>query len=525
MRNQQLAKLARLRAERDEAACQAALERLTAAAAASVDGRREPGLGQNLLKLAVDAARERATVGEISDALEKVFGRHTAAIRTISGVYRTRSATRRTSASRATWSMRFVERQGRRPRILVAKMGQDGHDRGQKVIATAFADLGFDVDVGPLFQTPAEVARQAVEDDVHIVGVSSLAAGHLTLVPELRDELAELGRDDIMIVVGGVIPPQDFDELRAAGAAAIFPPGTVIADAADRPARRARRSASPDRRRRNHLARPVLMARSLTLDDYERGVLAGDRTVLGRAITLVESRRSDHRELAAGAAAPTAAARRRQPAGRHHRACPASGSRPSSTPSARTSRPPGTGWRCWPSTRPRPRTGGSILGDKTRMARLSVDPNAFIRPSPTSGTLGGVAAATREAIVIMEAAGYDVVLVETVGVGQSEIDRRRHGRLLPGADARPHRRLAAGHQEGRARARRRDRGQQGGRRARGRGARRGERARHRAAPAVPAKRDVGTAGRDVQLRRPGTASTRSGRRCADIARRWRRAVS
>ncbi len=186
----------------------------------------------NLLELAIDAARAKATVGEISDALEAVYGRHSATIRTISGVYRQEAGKVDLIDQVRAATAEFEEEQGRRPRILVAKMGQDGHDRGQKVLATAFADLGFDVDVGPLFQTPAEVARQAVEADVHIVGVNSLAAGHLTLVPELRDALAEHGRDDIMVVVGGVIPPQDFDELRAAGAAAIFPPGTVIAESA-----------------------------------------------------------------------------------------------------------------------------------------------------------------------------------------------------------------------------------------------------------------------------------------------------
>jgi methylmalonyl-CoA mutase len=171
-------------------------------------------------------------VGEISDALEKVYGRYTGHIRTISGVYRQEAgATASIERVRAA-AADFERAQGRRPRILVAKMGQDGHDRGQKVIASAFADLGFDVDVGALFQTPDEVARQAIEADVHIVGVSSLAAGHLTLVPALKAALAEHGRDDIMVVVGGVIPPQDFDELRAAGAAAIFGPGTVIPDAA-----------------------------------------------------------------------------------------------------------------------------------------------------------------------------------------------------------------------------------------------------------------------------------------------------
>ncbi len=232
VRAQQIVKLQRLRAERDEAACQDALAKLTASARAAAEGTRDNGLGSNLLKLAVDAARQRASVGEISDALEKVYGRHTASIRTISGVYRAEVGESPAAHAARQAVDAFAERHGRRPRILVAKMGQDGHDRGQKVIATAFADLGFDVDVGPLFQTPGEVARQAVEADVHVVGVNSLAAGHLTLVPELRNELAALHREDIMIVVGGVIPPQDFEELIAAGAAAIFPPGTVIADAA-----------------------------------------------------------------------------------------------------------------------------------------------------------------------------------------------------------------------------------------------------------------------------------------------------
>jgi methylmalonyl-CoA mutase len=232
VRTQQIEKLRRLRAERNEEACRAALEALTWSARASAEGTRPAGLEHNLLKLAVDAARARASVGEISDALEQVFGRHTASIRTISGVYRAEVGESPSAVTARAAVEEFAVRQGRRPRLIVAKMGQDGHDRGQKVIATAFADLGFDVDVGPLFQTPMEVARQAVEADVHVVGVSSLAAGHLTLVPELRRALAELGRPDIMIVVGGVIPPQDFEELTAAGATAIFPPGTVIADAA-----------------------------------------------------------------------------------------------------------------------------------------------------------------------------------------------------------------------------------------------------------------------------------------------------
>jgi methylmalonyl-CoA mutase len=223
VRAEQIAKLEQLRAERDQGAVEAALGELSRAA--------ESGEG-NLLALAIDAARAKASLGEISDALEKVWGRHQAEIRTIAGVYRDEVGKVSNIATATELVEKFAEADGRRPRILVAKMGQDGHDRGQKVIATAFADIGFDVDVGSLFSTPDEVARQAADNDVHVVGVSSLAAGHLTLVPALRDALAEAGRPDIMVVVGGVIPPGDFDELYAAGATAIFPPGTVIADAA-----------------------------------------------------------------------------------------------------------------------------------------------------------------------------------------------------------------------------------------------------------------------------------------------------
>jgi len=227
VRKEQLEKLDRLRADRDSDAVEAALAELSRAAATT-----EGGMENNLLALAIDAARAKATVGEISEALEKVYGRHQAEIRTISGVYRD-EAGKVDNINKATELVeRFAEEEGRRPRVLIAKMGQDGHDRGQKVIATAFADIGFDVDVGPLFQTPEEVANQAADNDVHVVGVSSLAAGHLTLVPALREALAAVGRPDIMIVVGGVIPPGDFAELYEAGAAAIFPPGTVIADAA-----------------------------------------------------------------------------------------------------------------------------------------------------------------------------------------------------------------------------------------------------------------------------------------------------
>jgi len=223
VRHQQIQQLVELRESRDEQACQAALERLT-------NGAAQDG---NLLALSIDAAREFATVGEISDALEKVFDRHKSQIQIISGVYRSEVGENNEQIELVrSETKEFAKKHGRRPRILVAKVGQDGHDRGQKVIATAFADLGFDVDIGPLFQTPEEAAKQAVEADVHVVGVSSLAAGHLTLVPELKAHLNDLGRDDILIVVGGVVPSQDFQELYDAGATAIYPPGTVISDAA-----------------------------------------------------------------------------------------------------------------------------------------------------------------------------------------------------------------------------------------------------------------------------------------------------
>jgi methylmalonyl-CoA mutase len=224
VRRQQLEKLTRLKAERDEAVVQSALDALTRSA--------ETGTA-NLLAGAVAAARAKATVGEISYALEKVFGRHRAEVSAITGVYKAEMGRMDGSMTRIKELIdSFETEHGRRPRILVAKMGQDGHDRGQKVIASAFADLGFDVDIGPLFQTPEEAARQAVENDVHIVGVSSLAAGHLTLVPALRQALEEQGRGDIMVVVGGVIPPQDYPALYEAGAKAIFGPGTPIVQAA-----------------------------------------------------------------------------------------------------------------------------------------------------------------------------------------------------------------------------------------------------------------------------------------------------
>ncbi len=224
VREAQIRRLEELRSERDDAVLRTKLDALTNSA--------ETGEG-NLLALAIDAARHRATVGEISDALEKVYGRYQATIRSIQGVYRSEVGDDVEGVNRVrVRSDAFLDKYGRRPRILVAKMGQDGHDRGQKVIATAFADLGFDVDIGPLFQTPEESAKQAIENDVHIIGASSLAAGHLTLVPALKNALRDLGRDDILVVVGGVIPPEDYEALREAGAVAIFGPGTVIADAA-----------------------------------------------------------------------------------------------------------------------------------------------------------------------------------------------------------------------------------------------------------------------------------------------------
>jgi methylmalonyl-CoA mutase len=223
VRLSQIARLDKLKAERNMAEVLASLEALTSAATS--------GEG-NLLELAIDAARKRATLGEISAAMEKVFGRYQAVTRSISGVYSSEISKDKSFMNARQLADEFAATQGRRPRIMIAKMGQDGHDRGAKVIATSFADLGFDVDIGPLFQTPAEAARQAAENDVHILGVSSLAAGHKTLVPQVIEELKKLGREDIMVVVGGVIPKQDYDFLKQAGAAAIFGPGTVIAEAA-----------------------------------------------------------------------------------------------------------------------------------------------------------------------------------------------------------------------------------------------------------------------------------------------------
>lgn len=225
VRKTQIERLDRMKAERDGEKVAVALEALAVAAKTGED---------NILACAIEAARHRASLGEISDAIEKASGRHKAVIRSVSGVYSSNFSNQQEMEIVKEMTEDFIENEGRRPRILIAKMGQDGHDRGAKVIATAFADLGFDVDIGPLFQTPAETAQQAAENDVHVIGVSSLAAGHMTLVPDLKAELAKIGREDILIVVGGVIPAQDYEFLRSNGASAIFGPGTVIPVAAQK---------------------------------------------------------------------------------------------------------------------------------------------------------------------------------------------------------------------------------------------------------------------------------------------------
>ncbi len=223
VRNEQIANLKVLRENRDEEAVQKALADITECV------KTKKG---NLLELAVKAAGLRASLGEISDACEVVVGRYKAIIRTISGVYSSETKKDADFLKACELTEKFAKKEGRQPRIMIAKMGQDGHDRGAKVVATGYADCGFDVDMGPLFQTPAEAARQAVENDVHVMGVSSLAAGHKTLVPQVIDELKKLGREDIIVIAGGVIPAQDYDFLYKAGVAAIFGPGTSVAKAA-----------------------------------------------------------------------------------------------------------------------------------------------------------------------------------------------------------------------------------------------------------------------------------------------------
>ncbi len=223
VRSQQIELLEKIKAERNKEKVATSLKNLTEAARSGKE---------NLLALAIEAARDRATLGEISDALEEVFGRYKAKIQSFSGVYSKEIKDDSSFQKAREMANKFAEQDGRRPRIMVAKMGQDGHDRGAKVVATGYADVGFDVDIGPLFQTPAEAAKQAVENDVHILGVSSLAAGHKTLVPQVIEELKKQGREDIMVIVGGVIPSQDYQYLFDAGAVAVFGPGTKISDAA-----------------------------------------------------------------------------------------------------------------------------------------------------------------------------------------------------------------------------------------------------------------------------------------------------
>ena len=234
VRESQIQRLQELRKQRNETQVQKALAaiRQLAGEPTPQNGTREEDMDKNLLALAVHAARYRASLGEISSAMEDAFGRYVATTRTITGVYAANMSKNEDFEKARLLADEFAALEGRRPRIMIAKLGQDGHDRGAKIIATAFADLGFDVDIGPMFQTPAEAARQAVENDVHILGISSLAAGHKTLVPQTIAALRELGREDILVVVGGVIPQQDYEYLREAGAAAIFGPGTVVAKAA-----------------------------------------------------------------------------------------------------------------------------------------------------------------------------------------------------------------------------------------------------------------------------------------------------
>jgi methylmalonyl-CoA mutase len=241
VRKQQIEQLQHIKATRDNNKVKACLEKLTEAAKnaftentgdSRLRGNDNSGYDNNLLSLAAEAARNRATLGEISDALEVVFGRYKAQIRSFSGVYSKEIKNDKSFEKAKQLADAFAKKEGRRPRIMIAKMGQDGHDRGAKVVATGYADVGFDVDIGPLFQTPKEAAKQAVENDVHILGVSSLAAGHKTLVPQVIEELKKYGREDIMVIVGGVIPTQDYQFLFDAGAVAVFGPGTKISDAA-----------------------------------------------------------------------------------------------------------------------------------------------------------------------------------------------------------------------------------------------------------------------------------------------------
>ncbi len=403
VRESQIARLRRVRAERDETRCSTALTALAEGAAGAA----------NLLGLAVEASRARATVGEISDALEGVFSRHRAVVRSISGVYGASYEGDEDWARVHAEVEAFAEAQGRRPRLLVAKLGQDGHDRGAKVIATAFADLGFDVDIGPLFQTPDEVARDAVENDVHVVGVSSQAGGHRTLVPQLIEELARQGarrrRGRVRRGRAGRRPRRAPRGGCRGGLRARH----------EHPSGRCRGDAAAEGRPRLAVT-PESSADDRMVADLADAIRGGDRGALARAITLAESTRSDHRATAVAlldALLPeTGTAVRVGVSG-------SPGAGKSTFIEALGGHLVGAGHRVAvlavdPTSA---RSGGSILGDKTRMETLSRSPDAFIRPSPSGGTLGGVARRTREAMLLCEAAGFDVVLVETVGVGQSEI--------------------------------------------------------------------------------------------------------
>jgi methylmalonyl-CoA mutase cobalamin-binding domain/chain len=394
VRDGQIARLKQIRASATRKV-QAALDALTAAA--------EKGDG-NLLDLSIQAMRLRATVGEVSDALEKVFGRHRADTQKVTGVYAAAMTVPRAGNSSRPKSPPLPKQQGRRPRVMISKLGQDGHDRGAKVVATAFADLGFDVDMGPLFQTPEECARQAIENDVHAVGVSTLAAGHKTLVPAIIDELKKQGADDIIVFVGGVIPQQDYEFLYEAGVKGIYGPGTPIP-----PAPRTCWSRSARRLPRNELCRGRSWHRWPGPAPCHRQGHHAARIHPGRPPRA--GRCAAHGAAAAHGPIIPPGHQRRAGGGQEHLHRGAG-------PVPDRAGPPrgGADHRPVVSTV----SGGSILGDKTRMEKLSVHERAYIRPSPSSGTLGGVAEKTREAMLVCEAAGYDVVIVETVGVGQSE---------------------------------------------------------------------------------------------------------
>ena len=475
VREQQIARLERVAGRRaTEPACSAALDALAEGAAG--DG--------NLLELAIEATRARATSARSPTRWRRCSA--ATAPRSVRSPACTAAPTRATrSFARIRKRGRRVRAsdEGRRPRMLVAKIGQDGHDRGAKVIATAFADLGFDVDVGPLFQTPDEAARDAVENDVHVVGVSSQAAGHKTLVPAAhRRSCGRRARGDVVVVVGGVIPPQDYDVPRARPASrAVFGPGTQH----PRRPRREVLGAGPRRAphagvTRRRLSDRAAVARSPT------AVRAGDRRALARAITLVESTRADHRADGRGAARRGAAAHRRARSASASAARPARASRRSSRRSALHLVDAGHRVAVLAVDPSSARTGGSILGDKTRMEEL-VAPTRRVHPAVARRAARSAAspAARARRCSLCEAAGFDVVLVETVGVGQSEVAVAGMVDLFVLLLAPGRRRRAAGHQARDHRARRPRRRQQGRRRPAAAAAPHRGRLRARAAPRAP----------------------------------------